>query len=82
MSRERARSIAEAILAGFDRHYGLFRYNAQQAKTQYELGRWHTIRRLARERIAFYDQRVLEAVRRLESEFRASDLDGTMWPDV
>ncbi|HQD82070.1 MAG TPA: bifunctional isocitrate dehydrogenase kinase/phosphatase [Quisquiliibacterium sp.] len=82
MSKERARSIAEAILAGFDRHYGLFRYNAQQAKTQYELGRWHTIRRLARERIAFYDQRVLEAVRRMESEFRASDLDGTVWPDV
>ncbi len=51
MPKERARSIAEAILAGFDRHYGLFRYNAQQAKTQYELGRWHTIRRLARERI-------------------------------
>ena len=38
-----------AILDGFSRHYALFRYNAQQAKTRYEAGDWHGIRRLARE---------------------------------
>lgn len=64
-------AIARAILAGFDRHYGLFRYNAQQAKARYERGDWHGIRRLARERIAFYDQRVQEATKRIESEFGA-----------
>jgi isocitrate dehydrogenase kinase/phosphatase len=64
-------AIARAILAGFDRHYGLFRYNAQQAKARYERGDWHGIRRLARERIAFYDQRVQEAAKRIESEFGA-----------
>ncbi len=82
MPRATAQAIARAILAGFDRHYGLFRYNAQQAKARYERGDWHGIRRLARARIAFYDQRVLEAVQRLESEFRAGDLDEHVWPQV
>jgi isocitrate dehydrogenase kinase/phosphatase len=67
-------AIAQAILAGFDRHYGLFRYNAQQAKSRYEAADWHAIRQLARERIAFYDERVREAVERIEREFNANDL--------
>ena len=82
MPRETARAIAHAILAGFDRHYALFRYNAQQAKARYERADWHGIRKLASERIAFYDQRVLEAVERIESEFRANDLDEKVWPQV
>ena len=51
-------AIAGTMLAGFDRHYAVFRYNAQQAKGCFEAGDWHAIRRLARERITFYDQRV------------------------
>ena len=82
MGREKAAAIARAILAGFDRHYALFRYNAQQAKARYERGEWHAIRALARERIAFYDRRVLEAVERLESEFGARALDERVWPQV
>jgi isocitrate dehydrogenase kinase/phosphatase len=82
MPRETARAIALAILAGFDRHYALFRYNAQQAKARYERADWHGIRKLASERIAFYDQRVLEAIERIESEFRANDLDERVWPQV
>ena len=71
-------AIARAVLAGFDRHYGLFRYNAQQAKARFERGDWHGIRRLASERIAFYDQRVREAAARIEHEFGAiSGLDGS-----
>jgi isocitrate dehydrogenase kinase/phosphatase len=67
--------VAEAIRAGFDRHYALFRYNAQQAKTRFEKGDWHGIRQLARERITFYDERVRETVALIEKEFRdlASD---------
>jgi isocitrate dehydrogenase kinase/phosphatase len=82
MGRDKADAIARAILAGFDHHYGLFRYNAQQAKARYERGDWHAIRELARERIAFYDTRVLEAVARLESEFGARALDHRIWPQV
>jgi isocitrate dehydrogenase kinase/phosphatase len=73
---ERATAIARAILAGFDRHYGLFRYNAQQAKSRFERGDWHGIRSLARQRIAFYDQRVREAAGHIEREFGDSGLDG------
>ena len=54
-------AAAKTILDGFDRHYALFRYNAQQAKQRFEFGDYHGIRRLARERITFYDQRVIEA---------------------
>jgi isocitrate dehydrogenase kinase/phosphatase len=74
-------AIARALLAGFDRHYGLFRYNAQQAKARYEAGDWHGIAALARERIAFYDQRVAESVERLEREFAADSAAG-VWQQV
>jgi isocitrate dehydrogenase kinase/phosphatase len=74
--------IARAILAGFDRHYGLFRYNAQQAKARFEAGDWHGIRKLARERIAFYDQRVAEAVDRIENGFLAGELAAENWQQV
>ena len=82
MPRETARAIARAILAGFDRHYALFRYNAQQAKAHYERAHWHGIRKLARDRIAFYDRRVAEAVEEIESDFRANELDDRVWPQV
>ncbi len=81
MPREKAGAIARAILAGFDRHYALFRYNAQQAKARYERGDWHGIRKLARDRIEFYDLRVREAVDRIKSEFGTS-LEDEVWPQV
>jgi isocitrate dehydrogenase kinase/phosphatase len=64
--------IAQAILDGFNRHYRRFRYVAQQAKQLYENGDWLAMQARARERIDFYDKRVLEAVQRIEREF---DLD-------
>ncbi len=75
-------AIAATLLAGFDRHYGLFRYNAQQAKACFENGAWHAIRRLARERITFYDQRVQEAVESLQAQFSAGDLRDAIWTTV
>ena len=74
--------IAQAILAGFDRHYGLFRYNAQQAKNCFEAANWHGIRKLARERIEFYDIRVKEAVAQLESQFEQTQLRDAVWQPV
>ncbi len=75
-------AIASTVLAGFDRHYALFRYNAQQAKARWEHGDWHGIARLARERIEFYDQRVREAVARLEGGFSKSELSESSWAQV
>jgi isocitrate dehydrogenase kinase/phosphatase len=68
LSTQQAEKIARVILAGLDKHYALFRYHAQQAKTCFERGDFHGIRRLARERIDFYDQRVAEAIAVLETE--------------
>jgi len=77
-----APAIAAAILAGFERHYGRFRYHAQLAKSRFEAGDFHGIRRLARERIAFYDQRVAETLQRLVSEFRAGELGDAVWQEI
>ncbi|MFN9679442.1 MAG: isocitrate dehydrogenase kinase/phosphatase AceK regulatory subunit, partial [Betaproteobacteria bacterium] len=37
-------AIARAILDGFDHHYRLFRYVAQQAKSRFEHGDWQAMR--------------------------------------
>ena len=67
-----AEAIARAILEGFNRHYRLFRYVAQQAKGRFESGAWKQMQEAARSRIDFYDQRVNEAVARVRADF---DLD-------
>jgi isocitrate dehydrogenase kinase/phosphatase len=79
---DQAEAVAQAILAGFDRHYALFRYNAQQAKGRFEASDWHAIRILARERIDFYDARVREAIDRIERAFGAAELAAHNWPPV
>ncbi|MFM1787888.1 MAG: Isocitrate dehydrogenase kinase/phosphatase, partial [Pseudomonadota bacterium] len=75
-------AVAQVMLEGFDRHYGLFRYNAQQAKNRFESGHYQAIRRLASDRITFYDQRVTEACDRLSSTFGDEMLNEGVWPDV
>ena len=45
----RASAVAQAILAGFDRHYRLFRDASRQAKRNFESGDWAAARVLARE---------------------------------
>ena len=74
--------IARAILAGFDRHYALFRYAAQLAKGRYEAGDWVGMRRLSSERIAYYDERVKEATASLQRDFNAQELDEADWQEV
>ena len=46
-------------------------------KSLYENGDWHTMRERARERIDFYDQRVLEAVAIIERDFDLDALSDT-----
>ena len=61
--------IARSILAGFDRHYSLFRDASRQARCHFETGDWPAMRALARERIEMYDRRVEEAVRGILDRF-------------
>src|SRR5690606_29864343 len=76
------RKVASAILDGFERHYALFRYCAQRAKTLFENGDWHGLQRLNRDRIEYYDARVRECVSRLERAFRADVLPDTFWQEA
>ena len=57
--------VAKIILTGFDRHYALFRYGAQRAKSLFESGDWIGIQKLSKERIEYYDRRVRECLSKL-----------------
>ena len=72
-----ARAIAVALREGFDRHYALFRDCARAAKRHFETGNWRALRHVARDRIDYYDRRVVETVDRIEREFRSAGLDGS-----
>lgn len=85
--RERSIAIAQAMRIGFDRHYALSRYIAQQAKARFERGDWHGIRKLARDRIEFYDTRVREAVHKIRTDFGLGAsghqlVDDRLWQNV
>src|SRR4051812_49024159 len=74
-----AERIAAELLEGFDRHYELFRSTTAQAKQAFEAGDWAAIQRLVKQRIRFYDTRVLEYVARLSGELGADPLDDAAW---
>jgi len=74
--------VAQAILAGFDRHYRLFRDASRQAKRHFEAGDWTAAGALARDRIKMYDTRVEEAVRGILDRFPEAELDETLWPAI
>ncbi|CAG0992990.1 Isocitrate dehydrogenase kinase/phosphatase [Burkholderiales bacterium] len=71
-----AHAIAAALLAGFDKHYALFRECARAAKRHFEAGHFLAIGHVARDRIDFYDRRVAETAERVEREFRGAGLEG------
>ena len=83
---EQARAIAQALLDGFNKHYALFRECARAARRHFEAGNWLAIQHLGRDRIDFYDRRVLETTERVMREFRTAGFDGagsdTLWEQV
>ncbi len=82
LTDSRAYAIAQAMLDGFNRHYRLFSETNHAAKRRFELADWHGQQRAQRERIEFYDQRVKEAVARLQREFNAAGLSDDTWQQV
>lgn len=74
--------IARGILAGFDKHYRLFRAAAVKAKQLYERAAWAEMRALAAERIQMYDKRVQEAVDGLLERFPEAARDESLWPAI
>lgn len=74
--------VAQSILEGFNRHYGAFRAAAMHAKTLFGSGDWLGLQKLARERIASYDNRVDECVLRLEDEYDAENIEDDVWQQI
>ena len=77
-----AYEIAKAMMDGFNRHYQLFRTESARAKHRFEVADWHGQQRAQRERIEFYDLRVLECSGRLEREFKAGEQAMDVWQQV
>ena len=74
--------IAAMILAGFNRHYALFRYGAQRAKALFESGDWHGIAQLSRERIEYYDMRVRECINLVQKALKRATQDVAVGADT
>jgi len=77
-----AREIAGVLIEGFDKHYRLFRTTSAGAKQHFETAAWAAAQRAVLERIRFYDERVLECVARLRSEFDVDSLGPDVWHDA
>jgi isocitrate dehydrogenase kinase/phosphatase len=73
-------TIARTILAGFDKHYRLFRAISAAAKDRFERDDWSSARQANRERIGMYDARVRETVQLLQGVPNASD--EALWPSI
>ncbi len=74
--------VARAILAGFDRHYQLFREAAREAKRHFEAARWDDMQSLSRERIELYDRRVQATVEAVRARFPEAETDEALWPAI
>jgi isocitrate dehydrogenase kinase/phosphatase len=74
--------IARTILAGFDKHYRLFREASARAKYRFVRGDWAGVREASRTRIEMYDRRVAEAVEILRERFPAVVGDESLWPAI
>lgn len=73
--------IARTILAGFDKHYRLFREASARAKERFENADWAAAREAQRLRIQMYDQRVTEAVAAVRRRFPGAG-DESLWPRI
>ncbi len=74
-----AQQIAATLIAGFDRHYALFRDCGRRARTAFETASWHASQALTRERIRFYDDRVNETTVAIEAKFGEAALTEGVW---
>ncbi|WP_066567587.1 bifunctional isocitrate dehydrogenase kinase/phosphatase [Snodgrassella sp. CFCC 13594] len=79
LKAEQASLVADTILAGFNKHYTMFRAASGLAKALFEAADWHGIQQLVADRIQMYDDRVAEAVQVLRQEVMANLLNDEVW---
>ncbi len=82
MSPVQARRIARSILGGFERHYALFQAATAGARGRFERADWHGAQRASRERIYYYDQRVIETTDELRGDITLQELDEALWQRI
>ena len=74
-----AESIARVLVDGFNKHYRLFHESSALAKPRFEAARWQEGQQAVRDRIQFYDDRVIETTELLHREFKADSLSDAVW---
>ena len=79
---QQAKHIADIILKGFRRHFGLFQAITAKAKQRFELADWRAFQHDSSERISFYDTRVSEAIAHLVTELPDQCLNEALWQQV
>lgn len=77
-----ARSIAETLLTGFDKHFSIFRGITRKAREFFITQDWAAGREATRERISLYDLRVQEAIEKLQSRYDIAELNPSLWQDI
>lgn len=76
------KSIAQVILDGFNKHYGLFRGFCQEARVCFEHADWSRSREATRERILSYQTRINETVDGLITSFPHTTNNTELWSDL
>ncbi len=75
-------AIARTILDGFEKHYHLFREFSDEAMTCFEQADWARGSKAGKERILGYEERVSEAVIKLNKRFPGAAKHADWWPDI
>ena len=77
-----SQAIAEAILQGFDKHFGIFHEFTAGAKQRFEHADWQAEQTASRQRILLYDKRVDEAIDELREAFVFEQFNEPLWKKV
>jgi isocitrate dehydrogenase kinase/phosphatase len=77
-----ARTIAETILQGFDRHFHDFQEITVGARERFESSDWDAEYRASRQRIMLYDIRVNDTIETLRKVFDFGDFDAGLWREI
>jgi isocitrate dehydrogenase kinase/phosphatase len=75
-------AIAQTILDGFNKHYQKFREFSDESMTCFEHADWARVGEAGKERILGYDERVTEAVSKLNRRFPGAEKHAKWWPEV
>ncbi|WP_028357536.1 bifunctional isocitrate dehydrogenase kinase/phosphatase [Brackiella oedipodis] len=77
-----SKTIAVAILTGFNKHYFIFRSYSKRAKNKFEEADWLGVQALVADRVRCYDDRVDECVTWLHEHYPQQILDETLWKSI